>query len=146
MAPSAKTVSICSHRQELILEDIPEFEHICEKCGKGFREEANLVEHMSCHTKRFCECTYPCIPIKAPIDTASEAPVKKPETKTSEPNHTQYTKDCQKCDDSDKQSTVGANFDSHIKNDNFVFFIQLQRLWKRFFTEIQPKQSQKKSH
>ena len=53
--PSEKTTSICSHRQNLILEDIPEFGHTCNKCGKGFREKANLLEHMTCHTKRFCE-------------------------------------------------------------------------------------------
>ena len=33
-APSVKNVSICSHRQDLIIEDIPEFEFKCKKCGK----------------------------------------------------------------------------------------------------------------
>ena len=32
--PSIKKVSLCSHRQELILEDIPEFEFKCHKLWK----------------------------------------------------------------------------------------------------------------
>ena len=60
---SAKKVSICSHRQEIILEDIPEFEFKCHKCGKGFRHKGDLSEHMTCHTRRFCDCAFPCTPI-----------------------------------------------------------------------------------
>ena len=120
-APSKQTVSICSHRQEITIEDIPEFEYLCDKCGKGFREKANLVEHMTCHTWRFCECTYPCIPIKAPIGTGPETSEVTPEIKNSDPIHSQDDQDCQKCDDSEKQSTVRANLNNHIKNDPFVF-------------------------
>ena len=61
--PSAKNVSLCSHRQELILEDIPDFEFKCHKCGKGFRHKGDLSEHMTCHTRRFCDCAFPCTPI-----------------------------------------------------------------------------------
>ena len=61
-ALSEKTVSICSHRQEVILKDIPDFEHTCKKCGKGFRVKASLDDHMTCHSKRICECTFPCSP------------------------------------------------------------------------------------
>ena len=55
--PTSGKISICSHRQELVLEDIPEFELNCHKCGKGFRHEANLLEHMKCPANRFCDCT-----------------------------------------------------------------------------------------
>ena len=58
--PSEKNVSICSHRQDLTLEDIPDFEFKCQKCGKGFRHEVDLSYHMTCHNKRFCDCTNPC--------------------------------------------------------------------------------------
>ena len=64
--PSIKKVSLCSHRQELILEDIPEFEFKCHKCGKGFRHKGNLSEHMTCHTKRFCDCAFPITGLKEP--------------------------------------------------------------------------------
>ena len=39
--PSSQTFSSCAHRQELVIEDIPEFEFNCEKCGKGFSHKAN---------------------------------------------------------------------------------------------------------
>ena len=61
--PSVKNVSVCSHRQELILEDIPEFEFKCYKCGKGFRHKGDLSKHMTCHIRRFCDCAFPCTPI-----------------------------------------------------------------------------------
>ena len=71
---------------------------------------------MSCHTKRFFECRNPYIPIKAPIDTAPTALRVLASTVTPENPPEIPTTDA-----SDKQSTVGANFDSHIKNDHFVF-------------------------
>ena len=91
-----------------------------------------LVEHMTCHTWRFCECTYPCIPIKAPIGTGPETSEVTPEIKNSEPIHSQDDQDCQKCDDSEKQSTVRANLNNHIKNDPFVFAYNCTECGKGF--------------
>ena len=73
--PSPKNVSICAHRDELVIEDIPDFEFKCNKCGKGFRHKENLNEHMICHSKT-CGCVYPCVPIRPhePAVGPTEAP------------------------------------------------------------------------
>ena len=76
---------------------------------------------MTCHTRRFCECTYPCIPIKTLLGTGPETSAVTPEIKNTELNLSQYDQDCHKCDDIEKQSTLRAKPDNHIKNDPFVF-------------------------
>ena len=130
---SEKNVSICSHRQEIVVEDIPEFEHICKKCGKGFREKANLVRHMSCHTQRFCECKFPCVPIKAPEDThRGLASSVAPEVKGSEPNHSQDDQECHMCEDSNQQSQHKTNVDSQIRNKHFAFSYNCKHCGKGF--------------
>ena len=111
------SVSVCAHRQELVEEYIPEFEHKCHKCGKGFRHENNLLRHMTCHSKRVCECAYPCIPSKAPTGTPLEAPQSltseaEPEIGPSDHTHEQ---EAHKYDDMHK-----VNNDRHISNDAFV--------------------------
>ena len=49
LAPSEQTISMCSHRDEIYLEDIPEFPYICETCQKGFTHKGNLQKHKNDH-------------------------------------------------------------------------------------------------
>ena len=72
------------------------------------------------------------IPIKAPIGTGPETSEVTPEIKNSDPIHSQDDQHCQKCDDSEKQSTVRANLNNHIKNYPFVFAYNCTECGKGF--------------
>ena len=39
--PSENTVAICKHQEEIVVEDMPQYQFVCERCGKGFTHKKN---------------------------------------------------------------------------------------------------------
>ena len=99
-----------------------------------FREKANLLEHMTCHTKRYCDCTYPCVAISTPPEEIRGL------TLTAEPetNQIQYDQETHKCDDSEEQS-------KKVQNDNFVFSYECN-ICDKGFTQKNNLSIHKRSH
>ena len=119
--PTSETVSVCSHRQEVVIEDVPYFEYACHKCGKGFKHKNYLLEHMSCHSKRFCVCAYPCPPFKAPKGIFLEVPTSmiskdEPKIGPSKQNHNEYDNEDHKSDNKQTPDNEEVN-----KKDDFAF-------------------------
>ena len=53
MIPSTDSVSICQHREEMdeitMVEEMPQYQFGCDRCGKGFTHENNLLQHKEEH-------------------------------------------------------------------------------------------------
>ena len=53
MTPSTSSVSICKHRDDMeeitIVEEMPTYQFGCDRCGKGFTHENNLLRHKEEH-------------------------------------------------------------------------------------------------
>ena len=69
--PSDNSVSICSHRDVIIIEEMPRYQFVCDRCGKGFTHNENLLRHKMEHDA-------PTNSLDQPKPPASNQPREKP--------------------------------------------------------------------
>ena len=106
-----KTVSICKHRDEIVVEEMPQYQFVCERCGKGFTHKNNLLRHKEEHNA-------PTNSSNQPKPSASNQSRERPQDKDNVYKHNKFQfkfnfLDIHSCDQCDKVFDRKDKLDEH---------------------------------